>query len=224
MAARRPVAKLLERLVLPQLRSMLPADEELVAWSHVQDRDGRRGILMLTTHRCITHWPERSDVAIAWKKVSTSRLESGVPGEITLVVESATADVAVRLAASSRGQRRKAAQVLRTVGELTPSGVLDDVVGQTTAEFSVPSRGMRGHVRRALVTTVGVLLLLLGLLFASPFFPGPGILTILAGLALLASEYDWAKDLHHWGRGKVQRLRQRLRARRARRRTRKRVD
>jgi uncharacterized protein (TIGR02611 family) len=220
MTARRPVAKLLERLVLPQLRTLLSADEELLAWSHVLTTDGRRGILMLTSFRCITHWPQRSDVVIQWRKVTGSRVDPGAPGELVLVLEAATGTVTVRLAAASHGQRRRAAQVLRTVGELTPSGVLDEVVGQSTAEFRIPRRGVRGHVRRVVVTTVGTLLLLLGVLFASPFVPGPGILTILAGLALLASEYDWARDLHHWLRNHFDRLRQRLRARRERRRAR----
>lgn len=221
MAARRPVTTwLAERLVLPQLRSLLAADEELLAWTHVLALSGQRGVLLLTSNRCICHWPQRTDVVTRWEKVTNARLEVGLPGELALVLESTDGGVAVRLAASSRGQLRKAAQVLRTVGELTPSGMLDDVVGQTTADFPVLGRGVRGHVRRAVITTLGMLLLLVGVLFASPFFPGPGILTILAGLALLATEYDWAKDLHHWARNRFERLRQRIRSRRrARRRT-----
>lgn len=209
--------------MLPQLRTMLAADEELLAWAHVLGRDGRRGILVLTSARCIIHWPQDADVVIPWRKITASRLEPGRPGELNLVLESTRGEFAVRLTASSRWQHSRAAQVLRTVGELTPSGVFDEVVGQSTAEFQVQRRGVRGHVRRAAVTTVGSLLLLLGLAFTTPIIPGPGILTILAGLALLASEYDWAKDLHHWARNHVERLRARLRARRAQRRARKRV-
>lgn len=206
---------------MPGLHALLSADEQLLAWTHVLGPDGRRGILVLTAGRCIAHWPQRTDVVIPWAAVTGSRLEAGVPGELNLVLEAGTGRIAVRLVATSRGQLRKTARVLRTVGELTPSGMLDDVAGQATAEFPVLSRGVRGHVRRVVITTAGVLLLLVGLLFASPFLPGPGILTILAGLALLASEYDWAKDLHHWMRSFFERARRRLRARRqARRRAR----
>lgn len=203
-----------ERLVTPELRALLPPGEELLAWMHVLGPEGRRGILVLTADRCICHWPQRTDVVIPWVAVTGSQLEAGVPGELNLVLEAATGRIAVRLAATSLGQLRKTARVLRIVGELTPSGMLDDVVDQATAEFPVLSRGVRGHVRRVVVTTAGLLLLLVGLLFASPFLPGPGILTILAGLALLASEYDWAKDLHHWTRSSFERLRRRLQARR----------
>ncbi|MDV6013802.1 TIGR02611 family protein [Haloechinothrix sp. LS1_15] len=68
------------------------------------------------------------------------------------------------------------------------------------------------------MTLAGVLLILIGVIFASPFVPGPGTLTVLAGLALLASEYDWAKDAHHWCRKKFQEWFQRFQQwRRARR-------
>lgn len=207
--------------MVPQLRTLLAPGEELLAWTHALGVNGGRGILVLTPDRCICHWPQRTDVVIPWTAVTGSRLGGGAPGELNLVLEAAEGTVAVRLLVTSHGQLRKTARVLRTVGELTPSGMLDDVVGQATAEFPVLGRGVRGHVRRVVVTTIGVLLLLVGVLFASPFLPGPGILTILAGLALLASEYDWAKDLHHWMRSYFERLRGRLRARReAKRRTR----
>ncbi|SFB33017.1 PGPGW domain-containing protein [Cellulomonas marina] len=48
-------------------------------------------------------------------------------------------------------------------------------------------------VRRLAVTLVGAALLLLGL--AMMVLPGPGILGIVAGLAVLASEYVWARRL-----------------------------
>jgi Putative transmembrane protein (PGPGW) len=33
--------------------------------------------------------------------------------------------------------------------------------------------------------------------------PGPGILTIVAGLGLLGQEYEWARRLTRWGRSKL---------------------
>jgi uncharacterized protein (TIGR02611 family) len=43
------------------------------------------------------------------------------------------------------------------------------------------------------VTIVGAVVVLAGL--ALCVLPGPGLLTIAAGLAILATEYDWAKRL-----------------------------
>ena len=48
-------------------------------------------------------------------------------------------------------------------------------------------------VKRFAVTIVGVALLALGL--AMMVLPGPGILVIVAGLAVLATEYVWARRL-----------------------------
>lgn len=35
--------------------------------------------------------------------------------------------------------------------------------------------------------------------------PGPGILTIAAGLTVLSTEYDWAADTLDWVKGKYRR-------------------
>jgi hypothetical protein len=59
-------------------------------------------------------------------------------------------------------------------------------------------RRARHHARRVWVTVLGVLVLLVSAVFASPFVPGPGALTAVAGIAILAREYEWARDLHVW--------------------------
>ncbi len=46
-------------------------------------------------------------------------------------------------------------------------------------------------VRRAVVTVVGVTVLVAGLLML--VLPGPGLLSTAAGLAILSTEYDWAR-------------------------------
>lgn len=48
-------------------------------------------------------------------------------------------------------------------------------------------------VKRSIVTVVGVLIVALG--FALMVLPGPGILLVVIGLAVLATEYAWARDL-----------------------------
>ena len=49
--------------------------------------------------------------------------------------------------------------------------------------------------RRRGAEVVGTILLLLG--FLALFLPGPGLLTIVAGLALLSTSFDWADKLMH---------------------------
>ncbi len=46
-------------------------------------------------------------------------------------------------------------------------------------------------IRKAIVATVGSTLLVAGVLMM--VLPGPGLVTILAGLTLLATEFHWAR-------------------------------
>lgn len=47
------------------------------------------------------------------------------------------------------------------------------------------------HIRRIIITVVGGTILVLGA--ALVFLPGPGALVILGGLAILGTEYAWAR-------------------------------
>jgi uncharacterized protein (TIGR02611 family) len=49
------------------------------------------------------------------------------------------------------------------------------------------------HARRLVVAVIGGTVLLLGVVMLVT--PGPGIVTILAGLAVLATEFIWARRL-----------------------------
>ena len=48
-------------------------------------------------------------------------------------------------------------------------------------------------VKRSIITVVGLLIVLGGI--ALMVLPGPGILLVVVGLAVLATEYAWARDL-----------------------------
>lgn len=48
-------------------------------------------------------------------------------------------------------------------------------------------------VKRSIVTVLGALVVALGI--ALMVLPGPGILLVVVGLAILATEYAWARDL-----------------------------
>lgn len=50
---------------------------------------------------------------------------------------------------------------------------------------------MAGAARRVAIETLGWILLLLGI--AALFLPGPGLLGMFAGLALLSQSYEWAE-------------------------------
>lgn len=61
-------------------------------------------------------------------------------------------------------------------------------------------------LKRSAVTLLGSLLLLLGI--AMMVLPGPGILVIVAGLAVLATEYVWAQRLLKRARTEAEKVQQ----------------
>ena len=66
-----------------------------------------------------------------------------------------------------------------------------DVARWVWLPFGVVVRFMVRSGKRIAVTVLGLLLLLVGLVMMVT--PGPGILLIFAGLAVLATEYVWAE-------------------------------
>lgn len=49
--------------------------------------------------------------------------------------------------------------------------------------------------KRVVLVVFGFTLLIVGLILAIPGVPGPGFLVILGGLAILAAEFVWARNL-----------------------------
>ena len=58
-------------------------------------------------------------------------------------------------------------------------------------------------LKRAVVGVVGVTVVIGGI--AMLVLPGPGLLTIALGLAILATEFDWAKSLLSRARAAIKR-------------------
>ncbi len=75
---------------------------------------------------------------------------------------------------------------------VSPAAVAACLAGSIGASL-IDERGitMRQVLRRTAITVVGVSLLLVGA--AMLVLPGPGLLVIVGGLAVLATEYAWAK-------------------------------
>jgi uncharacterized protein (TIGR02611 family) len=82
-------------------------------------------------------------------------------------------------------------------------------VGGVWYPFGVTVRFIFRNGKRIAVSVVGFILLLLGLVMLVT--PGPGLLLIVAGLAVLASEYVWAERALNFAREKAQRARDKVR-------------
>jgi uncharacterized protein (TIGR02611 family) len=219
MVRRRPVERLRERLVLGPVQAAV-GDEEILRWGHVQGpQDGRHGLLGLTKRCAVVHWFSRDqrDVVVPWEVVTACDVRPGNPSGPVLTLRSDGGEVAVKLPVTTKARARKAAALLDLVAELATEAHSPALDAPGGYRVQAERRGLRGYTRRVGVSIAGVLLILLGVVFASPFLPGPGILTVLAGLALLATEYDWAREISHWMKGRVERFWEWRRERRRRR-------
>jgi tellurite resistance protein TerC len=67
-------------------------------------------------------------------------------------------------------------------------------------------------VKKVIVGTIGGIVLLVGILMI--FLPGPAFLVIPAGLAILATEFGWAKRWLHKGRVAFDKARSSVKAKR----------
>ncbi len=98
-----------------------------------------------------------------------------------------------------------------------PRDVTDDTREPDAAKPSVLRRvhallhanPVTGLVTKIVVTAVGLVVLTAGLVMMVT--PGPGIVGILGGLAILATEWHWARRLLHWARRKASEAAERAR-------------
>jgi uncharacterized protein (TIGR02611 family) len=82
------------------------------------------------------------------------------------------------------------------------------VAGWVWFPFGVTVRFILRNGRRIGVTIAGVFVVLVGL--AMLVLPGPGIVVIIAGLAILATEYVWAERMLNLAKEKAERAKNRV--------------
>lgn len=58
--------------------------------------------------------------------------------------------------------------------------------------------------------TSGLLLLLVGFIMALPGVPGPGILVMIGGLAILSDHFHWAKRTLDWAKRKAEQAKEKV--------------
>lgn len=197
----RTVARFRERLVLGPIRAGLWPGEEIAAWSHASVPGVRApGLLVVTDRRCLLHVASSSvaDIDTPLHRLSGFDLERAKSDRVRVRLNGRRGqDVLVELSLTSRARSRAVGRVLSA---LTRHDILAPETFDAAMTSPLPPmpRGVRGQARRVWVTVVGVLVLLVSVAFASPFVPGPGALTAVAGFAILAKEYEWARDVHVW--------------------------
>lgn len=220
-----PVARFREHLVLGYVRKGLAEGEQIRAWTHASVPGVRApALLVVTDHRCLVHVASTtvSDRETPLGALLRFELDRDTPEKVRVRLAGNGDDVVAELSLTSRARSRAAGRVL---SELTRRnvGAPETFDPNKTSPLPPVPRGMKDHARRVWVTVVGVLVLVLSLAFASPFLPGPGAFTAVAGFAILAKEYEWARDVHVWATRQAERfvrwMQDRFRRRRERRST-----
>lgn len=212
-------------MVLGAVRRQLADGEQVLAWSHAQVPDTRApGLFVVTDRRCLLHVtnPSVADVDTPLSRFRLFDLDRRNATTARVRLRGEDAEVVAEFSLTNRARSRAMGRVLTEL-QRADIGAPASFDPTATSPLQPIERNVRDHARRVWVTVAGLFVLLLSLLFASPFVPGPGALTAVAGLAILAREYEWARDVHLWAARKAEMfvgwMRQRTRGRgRARRR------
>jgi uncharacterized protein (TIGR02611 family) len=210
------VRRFRERLVLGHVRSTLADDERILSWAHAKLPGVRApGVILVTDRRCVLHAASAQidDRASAWIALQGWELHQITHSRAKLTLTTDEGAAISELSLTSRARAERASKLLAAISECTDlpctrtSGpARRRRVRRRPPELKAAPRGPREHARRAVITVVGVLGLLLSAVFATPFVPGPGALTAVASIAILAREYEWARDLHVWAHRQLERF------------------
>jgi uncharacterized protein (TIGR02611 family) len=213
-------------------RDHLAEGEEVLAWARARSPKDRpmqmphSGFLFVTPNKFIVHWAGRGDghVAVPWDEVRSWGVNMSASGGPLLGVETPGDTFYVQMPSSSRDSAAACTDFLRCFAERAPksAGQLqthqqhgDFEAGRRDINVTPIKRSVAGHTKRIVVTIVGVVLILAGIVLSLPLVPGPGILLLIIGLATLGTEYDWAEDALQWAKEKFHRAREQVKKRRS---------
>ena len=220
----RRIAEQRRRLILNQAQDYLDPGETVLHWVRARQVGGRaEGFVFLTKDRCIIHWTGRqaSPGSFEWAEIVSWGVGSDARGGPVLALETADGRCLVQLRASTAAMAEDVASFVSHFSELAPwprrqvSGG-DEFGGfEPTSSPAVKQHRMSvtDHTLRVLVTVLGISLII-GAIVIIPL-PGPWSLVVtLAGLALLAREYDWARDAMEWTKQRYKAAANKIKARR----------
>jgi hypothetical protein len=215
-----------EKHVFSHAKPHLEVDEEIVGWARAHHPEERRhGFAYLTTRRFLVVWSGHHDGqrAICWPEIVAWGVDSRAERGPLLGIESAHHRIFVHMPARNQAGADRARAFL---------GKLERLVPHTRRRLRKPGHrhafetdlskieinriklSPREMTKRIVITMLGVLLIFTGAVITP--IPGPWSFPILlAGLAVLASEYEWAHDVLEWVRAKSRSARERFTARRA---------
>ena len=212
-----------DRHVLRHAQPHLVEGEEVYRWVRAQHRNRRsRGYALVTSHKLLVVWRgHAAAISIPWDDVRAWGVNTDTGDGPRVAVETPEGVVEFDLPVGSQGTARKVTQCLQEFARSARQARGRPAHGDVAAFEAYPEveivprrRSAGAQTKRIIVTVVG-LIGVIGGLAISPI-PGPWSLPlVLGGLALLASEHDWAEDVLDWVREVSRQAREKLRARQA---------
>ncbi|MFP5353048.1 MAG: PGPGW domain-containing protein [Actinomycetota bacterium] len=221
----RRIAEQREKVILQGAEPYLADGETVLHWTRAKQVNGRReGFVYLTPQRCIIHWAGRGEDApgdFSWASITSWGVVSDAKGGPILGIEAGDSRCFVQLRATTPAMAEAVGTFVKLFAEHAPEPQSEitggDHIGlfEPTASPEVTLHPMTigDQARRIIVTLLG-LTLIVGAILIIPL-PGPwSFIVTIAGLAILASEYDLAKDALAWTKQKYQQASAKLKARR----------
>ena len=216
----RKISEQRHRLIVERADPYLDEGEDVIQWVRARRASGKgAGVIYLTVKRVIFVWGGTEDVAFRWEEISSWGLRVEHKGGPLIGLETEDgAFVAQIVAATGRMAEDVAAFVRRFAQLASPSGASlhhphhGRFEQRSSVEVSAEKRSIGGLTKRFMITLLGAVLFSVGLLIIP--LPGPWSLPLmLAGLAVLGSEYDWAKDALDWAKKKYAQAKKKLKSR-----------
>lgn len=222
----RRIAEQRERVILQGAERYLADDEIVLQWARAKQVGGRReGFVYLTSKRCLVHWTGRHEETtgdFAWPTITSWGVAAEAHGGPILGIEADGNTCFVQLRATTPGMANAVSEFVKRFADHAPEPLRPlsgpDDLGPFEATDSPRVRRhtmtLGDQARRIIVTVLG-LALIVGAILIIPL-PGPwSFVVTIAGLALLASEYDLAKDALSWTKQKYQQAAGKIKARRS---------
>lgn len=224
MGLLRKLADLRERQILEHAEP-LDEGENVLAWIRTTKR-GRsaRGFMFVTNKRLLISWSRagtEDNASIPWEDIEAWGIASdGVRGPL-FALETKAGVHEAHILVGTEGLVAKANQFLVHFVDNVPPPVrsltaVDEPERFASTEFHLQreKKTVGKHTRRAIVTIIGLCLIVFAFLIG--WIPGPwSIPLVIAGLAVLATEYDWADDFLTWSRRRYEKTKAKLKARRS---------
>jgi Putative transmembrane protein (PGPGW) len=225
MGLGRKLADLREKQILEHAEPFLDEGEAVLAWVRTtRPHSSSRGFLFATERRLVVSWSKvgpDENKAIRWDEIRAWGLASDGGRGPLLAIETEDSLCESHLLVGTDGMVESANRFLVHLVDKAPPAsqpltrVANPSAYRTTQiKLERERRTVRKHTRRAVVTIIGLCLIVVAFLIG--WIPGPwSIPLVLAGLAVLATEYDWADDFLTWVRQRYLKTKAKLKARRS---------